>query len=476
MLFRKFILLAGLVLVSTVSVIAQHQEINEKPSVWAEKAPADTGTSSLISAFIRGTVHGHFRYFFMATDNTDELSDYYANAVGGGIKYETARFHGFQMAVSGFYIFNVGSSDLSVPDELTGQSNRYEIGLFDIQDPSNKSDIDALEELYIKYTYRTSWVRFGKQLLNTPFINLQDGRMRPGVTEGLWTEFNELKNLKVEAGWIYAFSPRSTSKWYDASESIGLYPSGVNIDGTKSGYAGNVTSKGVAMAGITVSPAKSLKIQAWDLYADNLFNAALLQADKEFSASNGAVVYAGVQGIAQQPVGDGGNEDPSKQYIDEDNNAFAYGARAGWKNKKLDVSLNFNRITGDGRYLMPREWGRDPFFTFMPRERNEGAGDVSAAVIKVDYKFKGNRFRTSLSFGYFEMPDVRNYRLNKYGMPSYSQMNADLRYSFSGFLKGLDAQLLIAAKQNQGEVYGNNKYVINKVDMVNYNLVLNFRF
>lgn len=476
MTILRWILLAGLMLAGTTLIHAQHQEINEKPATWGSSSEPDADTTSLLSAFLKGTVHGHFRYFFMATDNAQGLTDYYANAVGGGLKFETARFHGFQVAVSGFYIFNVGSSDLTVPDASTGLPNRYEIGLFDITDPSNKSDIDALEELYIKYNFGSSFIRFGKQLLNTPFINLQDGRMRPGVTEGVWAEINEMKHLKVEAGWIYAFSPRSTSGWYDVSESIGLYPSGVNTDGTKSDYAGNIDSKGVALTGFTATPSKSFKIQLWNIYADNLFNTMLLQADKEFVLKNGAVMYAGLQGLMQQSVGNGGNDDPSKKYADDGSEAYAYGIRSGWKNKKLDVSLNFTRITGDGRYLMPREWGRDPFFTFLPRERNEGAGDISAGVIKLDYKFSGNRFRTALAYGYFDMPDVKNYRLNKYGMPAYSQLNADLRYNFGGCFKGLDAQLLVAAKFGHGDAYGNNRFVINKVDMLNYNLVMNFRF
>ena len=29
-------------------------------------------------------------------------------------------------------------------------------------------------------------------------------------------------------------------------------------------------------------------------------------------------------------------------------------------------------------FLMPREWGREPFYTFLPRERNEGLGGVNA--------------------------------------------------------------------------------------------------
>ena len=109
----------------------------------------------------------------------------------------------------------------------------------------------------------------------------------------------------------------------------------------------------------------------------------------------------------------------------------------------MEASLNYNRITSNSRYLMPREWGKDPFFTFMPRERNEGFGNVDAVVTKLNYNIPKTNLKTSLSFGYFHLPDVKNYKLNKYGMPSYTQLNADVRYIFTGLCKGLETQLLI---------------------------------
>ena len=42
----------------------------------------------------------------MATDNKKGLTDYYAQAIGGGLKYETAPFKGFQAGIGGFFIFN----------------------------------------------------------------------------------------------------------------------------------------------------------------------------------------------------------------------------------------------------------------------------------------------------------------------------------------------------------------------------------
>ena len=155
---------------------------------------------------------------------------------------------------------------------------------------------------------------------------------------------------------------------------------------------------------------------------------------------------------------------------------MTFGAKAGWENRLWETSINYNRITADGRYLMPREWGREPFFTFLPRERNEGFGDVHAIMCKVNYQFAEIPLKTTLAAGYYQLPDVKNTRLNKYGLPSYTQMNADVRYAFRNFLKGLEGQLLVVGKWKKGETYYNKKYEINKVNMMLYNFVLNYHF
>jgi hypothetical protein len=463
-------------LFSASFLFAQHQETGEKPSVYKGGKNATEDSSSLLFAFKHGDLNGHFRYFFMATDNASGLSDYFANAGGGGLHYNTARFHNFQFGISGFYVFNLYSSPFDAIDSTTGQTNRYELGLFDVEDPLNHKDIDRLEELYLKYHLKETHFTLGRQLINTPFINLQDGRMRPTGVEGIWIESTQLKNTKIEGGYIYAVSPRSTTKWYNIEESIGIYPSGVNIDGSKSNYHDHLSSGGVGMLGITNKPLKWLKFQLWDLYTDNIFNSALAQVDVEIPTKKQVKFYTSAQFIRQDALNDGGNVDPSKTYFTKNGKAMTFGGRIGLKTEKWDVSANFNHITDHGRYLMPREWGRDPFFTFMPRERNEGVGNSTAAVLKMAHKIPKYRIQTSLMAGYINMPDVKNTFLNKYGFPSYYQINADVRYAFAGFLKGLDVQVLAVAKINAGETYGNDRFVINKVNMVTYNLVLNYHF
>ncbi|MEP7376496.1 MAG: OprD family outer membrane porin [Chitinophagaceae bacterium] len=472
----KKILISFLMPLLYVAVNAQHQELNEKPGLWKNGEKEQEDTLSLLHAFKKGKVHGHFRYFFMATDNASGLTDYYANAAGGGIKYETAPFKKFQLGISGFFAFNIGSSNLAKPDLKTNQLNRYEIGLFDIEDPNNKKDIDRLEELYLKYNFRKSNLTFGKQLLNTPFINLQDGRMRPTEVEGLWTEINEIKRTKLELGYLYGISPRSTIKWYKAEKSVGIYPAGVNPDGSRSGYRDNLKSNGILMMGITHKLNKNINLQLWDLYADNIFNSLLLQGDYQYPLTKKSSLIVAAQLIRQDAISDGGNEDATKTYFEKAGTAWTFSGKTGWRNDHWETTLNYTRITAHGRYLMPREWGREPFFTFLPRERNEGLGDVHAVMGKINYKIPSIRLTTSAALGRYNLPDVTNFALNKYGLPSYNQFNLDARYRFAGLLKGLEAQLLFVYKNKTGNSYGNDRYVINKVNMSLWNMVINYQF
>ena len=202
----------------------------------------------------------------------------------------------------------------------------------------------------------------------------------------------------------------------------------------------------------------------------------MIQTDIQYPFKKGSTLFASGQMIRQDAVKNGGNEEAAKTYFEKNGKAMTFGARLGWKNKETEVSMNYNRITDHGRYLMPREWGREPFFTFLPRERNEGFGDAHAVMGKINYSITKIKLKLSLAAGYYKLPDVKNFRLNKYGLPSYTQINADIRYTFPKKFSGLEAQLLIAGKINSGETYNNAKFVINKTNMVLYNFVLNYHF
>lgn len=464
--------LASLLFIAALGLNAQHDS-HTQPNTETKK------DSTLAQFFRKGSFNGHTRMYFMATDNEAGLTDYHALAYGLGIGYETPRFYGFSVGMSGYFIYNITSSDLAKTDPASGQSNRYELGLFDIENPNNHRDLDRLEDLFIRFGNDKSFVKLGKQHFNTPFINPQDGRMRPTLVEGVYAEWNQWKNWKFSAALLDEISPRSTVRWYSIGNSIGVYPSGVNPDGSKSGYKDHVESDWLALAGISRQVGKSFKIQVWDQVVENVFNTALAQAEWNPVLKKGRPLqaFAGIKYIYQSALNQGGNSDPGRSYFQAGATSQVYSLRIGLENKpRWNVFVSYTEIGPQGRYLMPREWGRDPFYTFMPRERNDGLGGVNALTVQAGRNFVKGKLRTSLGVGHYMLPDVKNTALNKYGQPSYEQVNAEIRFLPEGKLKNLQLFFLYVYKAGSGETYGNAKFVLNKVNMSLFNLMADYHF
>lgn len=408
------------------------------------------------------------RTFYMRTQNADFLKtdDALANAVS--FNYKTGIYKGFSLEIGAMWNNKIYSTNLSKTDEVTSQNNRYEIGLFDITNAKNEYNLTRIENLNLKYDFKKSVISLGRVKLNTPFLNPQDGRMNATMEEGISLKSKLIQKLTFDIGWYWGISPRSSNKWYAISKSFGLYPMGVTSDGKKGNYANNIQSDGILLGNIQYEMNKNIQLQVHNLLVTNIFNTSQLEIKSTWGANQ--QYFANAMYIHQNAVNNGGNENQNLSYFDKNSQSNVISAQIGLKIKKWKQSFNYTTITKDGKYLMPREWGRDPFYTFMPRERNEGFGGVNAFVYKSDFQL--NKFKTGLSYGYFNLPDVKNYRLNKYGMPSYHQINLEINYNAKKLLKGLNTKLLIAYKIKEGDIYHNFKYQYNKVDMANINLVL----
>ena len=148
---------------------------------------------TLPEAFGRGRWHGRLRNYTVATWNRGSGPDYFANGLGGGLRFETAPFHGLQVGAGGFAWVSVGFDNLLAPDAATGAVSRYEVGLFDVTNPSPRQLSGWPEELFVRYRFWQSAATFIRQLLNTPLLNAHDGRLSPGYEQGLWLDFGSCR-------------------------------------------------------------------------------------------------------------------------------------------------------------------------------------------------------------------------------------------------------------------------------------------
>ncbi|NMM48160.1 hypothetical protein [Marinigracilibium pacificum] len=422
----------------------------------------DEELKSLSDYFSKGKIKGHFRTYFMHTNNNGELSDYHALGTGLGVGYETASFKGVKAVISGFIIHNITSSNLNTPDPLTGIYNRYEIGLFDIEHRDNKHDLDRLEELYITYSNNHHEITFGKQFLETPILNAQDSRMRPNLFEGIVYEYyNPDKSINWEGGYIYRFSPRSTVEWYKTTETIGLY----NKNSHEENEGLRPDSKGVIYGKIGIKH-NSFRAELWDFYFENLINNSLFISEydnKQFKL--------GLQLFHQKSVQSKSFEE---FYHEHDHSASYISTMAGYKLTNGIIKIAYSRIGNKGQYLIPREYGKEKMYTTMPRERLEGIADANVYYIASEFKIS-HKINLRTSAGYFDIPSPSDATKNRYGLPSFYQGVIDFQYHFTGFLEGMETRLLLTRKfdaSNNTEL----AYEINRVNMTNFNIILNYHF
>jgi hypothetical protein len=421
-----------------------------------------------------GEVDFHVRSFLMGTRNRGALLNYSTMAFGGGLGYYSPSFKGFHVGFSGFFVFQLFEQNVRIADPTTGNVNRYEILLYDMNDLTNTRDLDRLEHLYVSYLNKGFQVVFGRQSVNTPLLNEQDNRMRPNTFSGLTVRYRD-KGWDLYSGWFSHVTMRGTVDWYSIEESFGVYPFGRSPFGEASLYKGNIESRGIGMFGMKRNLNHAGSIEAWNYYADNVFNTSFAQTDWVLDLDM-VNLDLGVQGFYQTPTGTGGNETSALAYIMPGEQTFGVGSKVGLRQGAHGISMNFLGISDRGRFLFPREWGRERFYASLPRERFEGNGGVIALTAKYDWRPTGKNWSGTLGASSVNNPSIYNFQLNKYGVPSYYHFVGELDYRFDGYLKGLDMRFLLVNKTAKNPQEVPDRFRINRVDMWNVNLVLDYRF
>lgn len=440
--------------------------------------------SDLSSAFQEGKVSGQLRYFYMDEDNSGNLKDYYGSALGGYLKYETGSLEGFKAGAALYAATYLNDNISSTNTEPTAgnKGSRYVVGLMDTND-LNKNSLMNLGEAYISYQKSKTKATVGRMKLNTPFINVEDGRMIPTLEQGLWITSNDVQDYELQAGYINAFWNRSTSDWKSVHDSFGYgYQQGKAPNNINANYGnGNTNTNGVYVASVAYKGIADTKLELWDYYIQNVFNVAYAEGNYNKQFGNFKVL-AGAQYIGEQEVGNGGNDDRTKAYMDHGEKSETYGAKAGIGYADTLLTLASTTTTDKGRFLFPREWGKEPLFTFQKRERSDGSGGCDAWLVTLEQDFKGlglDGLTSKVGYGRYHKQDAKNAILNKYGLPSYAQTSVDVFYNFKGPLKGLALEYLFTRKSAIGNTYetpASSAYVFGKNDINLQNIILNYNF
>jgi hypothetical protein len=424
----------------------------------------------------------------MIEDHQDPLRDYEAAAMGGKLLYQTPQWNNLRGGI-GFYTTHFIRDDISSMNREPRASNknsRYVVGLVDTTD-YDASSVSGLGEAYLRYSEGKNVLTLGRMKLDTPFVNPQDGRMIPTLVQGIWGKASPTEGWSAQGGYLNAFWNRSTPEWKKAESSLGYgYEMGMSsVAGSVPGnYYNHTDTQGLFVGSLRYEDAPTFRVELWHYYLENIFNLSYTEAHYHHHLDSAELSY-GFQYFYQQQSGEGGNsENNAKSYMQEGEKSSGYGLKAALKYDHSKVTLAYNQTTDEGRFLFPREWGKEPFFTFQKRERSEGSGNSHAWLATWEYRFSHvglNALEMMAGYGEYVKTDPKAWRYNKYGLPSYAQWNINLFYRFGGALKGLRGEYLMARKVARGETYqipGSSEYnfIFRKNGMTIHNFILTYDF
>ncbi|MDR9457707.1 MAG: hypothetical protein RI572_09875 [Salegentibacter sp.] len=419
--------------------------------------------------FTEAHLHGHLRNYFMNTVNRGDLKNYYTNATGGAVGFTTGNYKGFEAGVKGIFTYKTFGSDLGMEDPIAGKNARYEYELYDVLNKGNFKDLDRLEELFIRYRFGNSYLTYGKiETEYTPLLNHSDGRMKPFAHRGAWAHLNFGKPHQFNLGWLNGMSPRATTEWFDFEEGIGLFYNGFQPDGQEAHYHEHYTSSGMGIFNYRYRR-NNFTFKVYDYYLDKVMNTLWTQVDYEFKDFN-----LGVQYVYQSPFSY--NEDLAyeNRYVQPGENGQVLSSQLSWQESRLRLAMAYTHAFDSGRFLFPKELGRDHFFTSISRSRLEGMGDVDIVALKGEYSFLKPNLHLGVEMQQIKGAEPGDYRYNKYNVDESFQLNTHLRYNVEGFLDGLSFDLLWVYRENQN--HNDAESIFNKSNFNQINFVTNFYF
>ena len=443
---QSYILFIIILIISTnTSIFAQDHATPPSDTNTEHFFHKDTSLHSVKDFFKKSHLHGRVRNHFMATTNAGELTDYWTNATGGLIKLETAEWNGLQFGVAGIFTFQTATSDLTLMDTIAGKTAKWERELYDSNRPGEYKDLDRLEELYIRYNCGRSFVEYGKMDINTgPLFKNRDGRMKAFIYRGLWSEINEFKHQKITLGWLNGVSPRGMTEWYDLNEAIGINNNGYHNPDEKAHYHETSEIKGIGVLGYENQLDNGLTVKLWNFWFQNMFNMNWLQADYKRKH-----LFAGVQYVHQRAANHQEELAFNERYIQPNETGNVFSTKVGYKNKGFSASAAYLHAFNTGRFLFPRELGREDFYVSQPRSWIDGFGDLDVLMFRFKYRPEAKKWQNltlDTRLSYTQTSDMDSTEFNKYKLPAFYQFTFLGKYKCDKLLDGLNFSLLYLTK------------------------------
>lgn len=408
---------------------------------------------------------------YMRTGNRGELKDFAILTSYFKYEFKTSLNDWLSFGVQTNALFNYGTNGIKA-DGITGSGPIYEGNLWNRRLMTGSAEV-TLPQIYAEFNFGAHQITAGQFLRNTPLINAEPWPL-PNALQGLWYKYQLKKGTQFQLGAVFKISSRFSGDFVDIGESISLVGVGVDATGNPAQYRGNVESDMILIANAKFKLGENGSIDIWNYFVENVTNTFLIEPS--FSFGDGSW-KARAMYLYQSRVNNGGNDLTQLAYTFDKSGSYL-GARfeKGWENNKLQ--FNFSRIGDQGRVVLPREWGGEPFYTFQRRTRIEGNSDVTTIMVKWERSWdkENAKYRFFTSAGQNWMPDAFDAPRNKRKLPSHLHLDASFKYEPKGSLKNLSVELYAANRFLTDEIGTDLRALINRADFWHFDFIVGYKF
>ena len=339
---KQITLLPVLNLLSSSSLFALGDYQCSNKSLCELEHHVDVDTLSEV--FSQGKMEGQIRLASINYHN-EVAVDTLGTALGGQLKYETAKLFHTSFAVSSFISQNV--TPLSGEDEHLAE---------DFFTPEGGSFV-YLGEAYVDYEHKHFNLRIGRQKLDTPLNDRDDIRMLPNTFEAAMAGYGGVNDFVFVAGYL--------KRWagFDSGGNISTYKNILE------------NGDGVFLAGVMNESLLDTEMQLWVYNLGGTSRISYMDAIYAKEYKSGLSIESGIQFGFYNELEDSGVD------------GGAYGLKLDLSYADLTLSAALNVVdTRDGKSIVLGHGG-GPYFTSMEEMTIDAINDVNAYVFGVGYNF-----------------------------------------------------------------------------------------
>lgn len=367
---------------------------------------------NLKDMFSQGSVSGELRSFYYDRDFDGDQTEREDYATGGLFGYKSAALKGVSFGLTFATANDTGSSD-----------SKAVYGLLAKDGSGNHDSVTRIQEAYVQGQWFDTTIKYGGQMLNTPFMNGNDIRLLPKSYKGASVINKSINNLELQGYYVTGYMGWADDDYMDMSESVNTAADDNNpmlIGGAK--YKLPVSALDASVEGWVYSMSDVMDMTYYK------FTAAKQLGNYKFSVTP---TY-----FKQKSKGDelGGE-------LDSDQLGLVAGASA------YGVSLNaFYAKTGDTDLLTP--WGDSRVINQQVLASQYAKEEAIAAMLGYDFGQLGVKGLSAYVFyGVYNAPEISGKSTDADEIDYNVQY--DFGKNFGGILDGFSVRARYAVIDNK---------------------------